>query len=103
MASQLAQAHEAAKQSPQQAVELYNSVLFADKADNVTMSDRETALLALAAMYEQMQDASALTTLINSSQQFLVTISKAKSSKLIRTLVDHFNGISGALQVQIST
>ncbi|KAJ2569072.1 26S proteasome regulatory subunit rpn6 [Coemansia sp. RSA 1807] len=67
------------------------------------MSDRETALLALAALYEQMQDASALTTLINGSQQFLVTISKAKSSKLIRTLVDRFNGISGALQVQIST
>ncbi|KAJ2357153.1 26S proteasome regulatory subunit rpn6 [Coemansia erecta] len=103
MASLLDQAHEAAKQSPQQGAELYSSVLFADKAADVSQAEREAALVALAALYEQMQDAPALTKLINSSQSFLVAVSKAKSSKLIRTLVDRFNGIPNALQAQIST
>ncbi|KAJ1750502.1 26S proteasome regulatory subunit rpn6 [Coemansia sp. RSA 989] len=103
MASTLEQAQAAAKQSPQQAVELYNSVLFAQQSDSVSLVDRETALLALAALFERMQDAAALTTLINNSQSFLIAVSKAKSSKLIRTLVDRFNGIPGALQAQINT
>ncbi|KAJ2451456.1 26S proteasome regulatory subunit rpn6 [Coemansia sp. RSA 2336] len=103
MASTLEQAQATAKQSPQQAVELYNSVLFAQQSDSVSLVDRETALLALAALFERMQDAAALTALINNSQPFLIAVSKAKSSKLIRTLVDRFNGIPGALQAQINT
>ncbi|KAJ2315543.1 26S proteasome regulatory subunit rpn6 [Coemansia sp. Cherry 401B] len=103
MASSLDQANAAAAQSPQQAAKLYSSVLFAEPSSTVSASERETALLSLATLYERMHDAAALTNLINSSQPFLVTVSKAKSSKLIRTLVDRFNGIPGALQAQIST
>ncbi|KAJ2833362.1 26S proteasome regulatory subunit rpn6 [Coemansia sp. 'formosensis'] len=50
-----------------------------------------------------MQDAAALTKLINGSQGYLTAVSKAKSSKLIRTLVDRFNGIEGGIQPQIAT
>ncbi|KAJ2158632.1 26S proteasome regulatory subunit rpn6 [Coemansia sp. RSA 552] len=103
MPSLLEQAHEAAKQSPQQASELYRSVLLAEQSADTSSADREAALLELAALYERMQDAAALQNLISSSQPFLVTVSKAKSSKLIRTLVDRFSGIPGALQAQIDT
>ncbi|KAJ1828201.1 26S proteasome regulatory subunit rpn6 [Coemansia sp. RSA 2599] len=104
MASQqLEQAHALAKESPQQAVEIYMSVLHADQASAIAVSERETALLSLAALFERMQDAAALTNLINGSQSYLITVSKAKSSKLIRTLVDRFDGIPGGLQPQIAT
>ncbi|KAI9506182.1 26S proteasome regulatory subunit rpn6 [Coemansia spiralis] len=103
MPTPLEQAFNAEKESPQQAVEIYKSVLFAAAASNVSASEREVALLSLAALFEKMQDAAALTGLINSSQNFLITVSRAKSSKLIRTLVDRFNGISGGLQPQINT
>ncbi|KAJ2799549.1 26S proteasome regulatory subunit rpn6 [Coemansia guatemalensis] len=103
MSSLLDRAQAAANQSPQQAVELYSSVLFAENSDNVSVVDREVALLSLAVLFERMQDAAALTKLINDSQPYLVTVSKAKSSKLIRTLVDRFNGIQGGLQAQIGT
>ncbi|KAJ1733631.1 26S proteasome regulatory subunit rpn6 [Coemansia biformis] len=103
MASQLEQARAAAGSSPQQAAELYNAVLFADSASDVSVADREVALLSLAALFERLQDAASLTRLINGSQHYLVTVSKAKASKLIRQLVDRFDGIQGALQAQIST
>ncbi|KAJ2778023.1 26S proteasome regulatory subunit rpn6 [Coemansia javaensis] len=103
MSSQLEQAREAAQSSPQRAVELYSAVLFAEQADGPSVAEREAALLALAALFERMQDAAALTRLINSSQGYLVTVSRAKSSKLVRQLVDRFNGIQGGLQAQIST
>ncbi|KAJ2228840.1 26S proteasome regulatory subunit rpn6 [Coemansia sp. RSA 1722] len=104
MASQqLEQAHALAKEAPQQAVEIYASVLHADQTSDTTIAERETALLSLAALFERMQDAAALTNLINGSQNYLVTVSKAKSSKLIRTLVDRFDGIQGGLQPQIAT
>ncbi|KAJ1842966.1 26S proteasome regulatory subunit rpn6, partial [Coemansia sp. RSA 486] len=104
MASQqLEQAHALAKEAPQQAVEIYASLLHADQTSDTTIAERETALLSLAALFERMQDAAALTNLINGSQKYLVTVSKAKSSKLIRTLVDRFDGIQGGLQPQIAT
>ncbi|KAJ2595995.1 26S proteasome regulatory subunit rpn6 [Coemansia sp. RSA 1721] len=104
MASQqLEQAHALAKEAPQQAVEIYASLLHADQTSDTTIAERETALLSLAALFERMQDAAALTNLINGSQNYLVTVSKAKSSKLIRTLVDRFDGIQGGLQPQIAT
>ncbi|KAJ1724349.1 26S proteasome regulatory subunit rpn6 [Coemansia erecta] len=103
MASQLEKAHALTKESPQNAAEIYASVLHADQSSDVSVADRESALLSLAALFERMQDAAALTNLINSSQNYLVTVSKAKSSKLIRTLVDRFDGIPGGLQPQIAT
>ncbi|KAJ1950687.1 26S proteasome regulatory subunit rpn6 [Linderina pennispora] len=103
MAAQLEQAQNLAKESPQQAAALFSSVLFADKSSAVTVAERETALLSLAALFEQMQDAAALTKLINDSQSYLVSVSKAKSSKIIRTLVDRFSGIQGGQQPQIRT
>ncbi|KAJ2381880.1 26S proteasome regulatory subunit rpn6 [Coemansia sp. RSA 2611] len=103
MASQLEQAKRLAKEAPQQATELYSSVLFADSTSSYTVADREVALLSMAALFERMQDAVALTKLINGSQGYLTSVSKAKSSKLIRTLVDRFNGIEGGLQPQIAT
>ncbi|KAJ2012997.1 26S proteasome regulatory subunit rpn6, partial [Coemansia sp. S85] len=103
MASQLEQAKRLAKEAPQQAIELYSSVLFADSTSSYTVADREVALLSMAALFERMQDAVALTKLINGSQGYLTSVSKAKSSKLIRTLVDRFNGIEGGLQPQIAT
>ncbi|KAJ2323630.1 hypothetical protein IWW51_003662, partial [Coemansia sp. RSA 2702] len=71
MASSLDQANAAAAQSPQQAAKLYSSVLFAEPSSTVSASERETALLSLATLYERMHDAAALTNLINSSQPFL--------------------------------
>lgn len=100
---QLERAHELIKDSPQQAIEIYSSILYADKSDNVSMADREAALLSLAALFERMQDAASLTKLINGSQQYLISVSKAKSSKIIRTLVDRFSGIEGGLQPQVAT
>ncbi|KAJ1876393.1 hypothetical protein LPJ71_011519, partial [Coemansia sp. S17] len=79
MASQLEQAQRLAKEAPQQAIELYSSVLFADSASSFTVADREVALLSLAALFERMQDAAALTKLINGSQGYLTAVSKAKS------------------------
>ncbi|KAJ2546748.1 26S proteasome regulatory subunit rpn6 [Coemansia sp. RSA 1933] len=103
MSTQLTQALNAEKESPQQAAEIYKSVLFADKASDTSASERETALLSLAALFERMQDADALTGLINSSQAFLISVPRAKSSKLVRVLVDRFSGIHGGLQSQINT
>ncbi|KAI7828373.1 PCI-domain-containing protein [Kickxella alabastrina] len=91
MTSQLEQAHALVKDSPQQAIEIYNSILHAGQETSVSIADRER------------QDAAALTSLINSSQNYLTVVSRAKSSKLIRTLVDRFDGIQGGLQPQIAT
>ncbi|KAJ2722182.1 26S proteasome regulatory subunit rpn6 [Coemansia sp. Benny D115] len=103
MSVQLEQAHAIAKESPQQAAEIYNSILHASQDSSVSIADREVALLSLAALFERMQDATGLTNLINSSHHYLTVVSKAKSSKLVRTLVDRFDGIQGGLQPQIST
>ncbi|KAJ2509607.1 26S proteasome regulatory subunit rpn6 [Coemansia sp. RSA 1939] len=103
MSTQLEQAHNTEKESPQQAAEIYKAVLHADSSSDVGTAERETALLSLAALYERMQDASSLTELINNAQGFLVSVPRAKSSRLVRLLVDRFNGIHGGIQPQINT
>ncbi|KAJ8583149.1 PCI-domain-containing protein [Rhizopogon salebrosus TDB-379] len=75
------------------------SALNADKEQS--LRDQESALIKLAELYRDQKDATGLAQVITLSRAFMSSTAKAKTAKLIRTLLNYFNTIPNSRQTQI--
>ncbi|SPO25788.1 probable 26S proteasome non-atpase regulatory subunit Rpn6 [Ustilago trichophora] len=70
-------------------------------SDDAFLKEQEAALLRLGELYRDTKDADALAETVRSSRTFMSSIAKAKTAKLVRTLIDYFHDIPGSQQTQI--
>ncbi|KAJ1028098.1 hypothetical protein NDA13_003546 [Ustilago tritici] len=70
-------------------------------ADDAFLKEQEASLLRLGELYRDTKDANALAETVCSSRTFMSNIAKAKTAKLVRTLIDYFEDIPGSRQTQI--
>ncbi|KAJ7287638.1 proteasome regulatory particle subunit [Mycena rebaudengoi] len=95
--------------SPQKAQRLYELVLERPIPPNITpeehaqtLREQETALLRLGSLFRDQQNAEGLAQVITLSRGFFMSsTAKAKTAKLIRTLLNHFTSIPDSTPTQI--
>jgi len=80
---------------------LYKRVLDGQSGDEQALRDQETALVKLGRLYRDEKNALALADVVRSSLAFMSSTAKAKTAKLIRTLIDFFSDIPNSEQIQI--
>ncbi|KAG2121942.1 proteasome regulatory particle subunit [Suillus clintonianus] len=107
----LKQAADIASSNPKRAEELYKQILdttastsngsAANTDKEQSLRDQESALIKLAELYRDQKDASGLAQVITLSRSFMSSTAKAKTAKLIRTLLNYFNSIPNSRQTQI--
>ncbi|KAI9296870.1 PCI-domain-containing protein, partial [Neoconidiobolus thromboides FSU 785] len=71
-----------------------------DNSDS-SVKAKEIAILKLGSIYQEKKNAEGLSSLLRSSHDFFTIIPKAKTSKIIRSLIDNFKGIPESLNLQI--
>ncbi|GJE98960.1 26S proteasome subunit RPN6-domain-containing protein [Phanerochaete sordida] len=105
---QLKQAGELAKSDPKRAEQIYNEILGkatnkdATAAENAeTLRHQEAALVKLGELYRDQNNAEGVAEVINKSRTFMSSTAKAKTAKLIRTLLDFFNPIPNSADIQM--
>ncbi|KAF8231095.1 proteasome regulatory particle subunit [Tricholoma matsutake] len=109
----LAQAESIASSNPSRAENLYKQILndtaastsneTRDEESSQNLRDQETALVKLGALYRDQKNAKGLAEVITLSRAFMSSTAKAKTAKLIRTLLDFFAAIHNSRQIQIDT
>jgi len=90
------------KTSPDEAIKYYKNVLstnYESKEENARA--KEIAILKLGEIYSSQKKPNELADLIRSSRSFLISIPKAKSAKIERTLIDLFSKIENTLPQQV--
>ncbi|KAG1725713.1 proteasome regulatory particle subunit [Suillus paluster] len=107
----LKQAADLASSNPKRAEELYKEILNSTGSTSngstvnaekeQSLRDQEAALIKLAELYRDQKDASGLAQVITLSRSFMSSTAKAKTAKLIRTLLNYFNSIPNSRQTQI--
>ena len=104
--SRLAAADEAIAKGNQSQGEAILKDIIAQKPkvdDEEALKLQEGALLRLGRLYRDTSNAEALASVIRSSRGFMTSIAKAKTAKLIRSLLDYFSAIPDSQTIQIST
>ncbi|KAF8338166.1 PCI-domain-containing protein [Cantharellus anzutake] len=100
-ATYLSEADSLIKTDARKAESLYQKVLQTPKGSDDALKDQESALIKLGQLYRDEKNASALAELVKTSRGFMSAAAKAKTAKLIRTLINYFSEIPGSEKVQI--
>ncbi|KAJ7334664.1 hypothetical protein DFH08DRAFT_784698 [Mycena albidolilacea] len=95
--------------TPQKAEQIYQDILSRPTPPNITpeahaqvLREQEAALLQLGGLYRDQQNAEGLAKVITLSRGFFMSsTAKAKTAKLIRTLLNHFGTIPNSTETQI--
>lgn len=94
--------------NPTKAEALYKQVLESASATDASSSEKdqslrhqETALVSLGELYRDQKNAKGVSEVITLSRSFVSSTAKAKTAKLIRTLLDFFTPIPNSHQAQI--
>ncbi|KAG8738743.1 26S proteasome regulatory subunit rpn6 [Ceratobasidium sp. 414] len=97
MEARLEEANTAVKTDPQRAEQVYKSLLDAKAANDDELRYQETALVRLGRLYQDSSlgwsNAQGLAELVTASRAFMSSTAKAKTAKLIRTLIDNLSAI----------
>ncbi|KAI6124760.1 proteasome regulatory particle subunit [Pisolithus croceorrhizus] len=96
---------EAKDANPKRAEEIYKQILVSSAStSNVerdqVLRDQENAMIKLAELYRDQKNAQGLAEVITLSRSFMSSTAKAKTAKLIRTLLNYFNDIPNSRQTQ---
>ncbi|SCV67482.1 BQ2448_5093 [Microbotryum intermedium] len=72
--------------------------------DDQLLREKETAIVELGQLYRDRQDATALAQVVRDSTSLMQHLAKAKTAKLVRTLLDQLSAIpnSSALQIKVT-
>ena len=98
----LAAAQEHQEAQPQRAVEkLREIVLGHHPNDAESIKIKEQALQKLASLYAKQHDATALRTLLAELRPLFSSIPKAKTAKIVRTLVDTIAKVPNSTAIQV--
>ncbi|KZT55030.1 proteasome regulatory particle subunit [Calocera cornea HHB12733] len=98
----LQQAAEVAKTDPKKAEEMLKEILASKSENEEATRDQEGALMQLAQLYRDEGNAEALADVVRMSRQFMSSTAKAKSAKLVRTLIDYFAPLPSSTAIQTS-
>ncbi|KAG8935613.1 26S proteasome regulatory subunit rpn6 [Tulasnella sp. 419] len=96
----LAEANAIVDTNPKEAEKIYLGILQEPNTDEQHLRDQEAALVKLGQIYANSKDAQSLAGVVRSSRAFMSSTAKAKTAKLIRTLIDYFASIPGSEPVQ---
>lgn len=69
--------------------------------DELLLAEQEAALLRLGELHRDQKDAEGLAATVRDSRQFMSSIAKAKTAKLVRILIDYFFAIPNSEHIQI--
>ncbi|KAI0076431.1 PCI-domain-containing protein [Panus rudis PR-1116 ss-1] len=104
----LKEAQSVAASDPSKAEALYKELLASTAGKDVPVREREEilrhqeqALVKLGELYRDQKNAKGVAEVINMSRSFMSSTAKAKTAKLIRTLLDFFTPIPNSKQIQI--
>ncbi|RHZ89278.1 hypothetical protein Glove_16g191 [Diversispora epigaea] len=97
----LQRAEDLAKFAPEEAAEIYNSILAQNAANDDVIKEQEIALVKLGELYRDHRKAKELSLMIRSSRSFMASIARAKTAKIVKRLIDLFSEIPDSLQLQI--
>jgi len=91
---------------PKKAEAIYKSILQESKSEDehdkeARLKEQESALVKLAELYRDQKDAKGLAEVITMSRAFMSSTAKAKTAKLIRTLLDYFGLIPDSKETQM--
>ncbi|GAA6063938.1 hypothetical protein JCM10212_002136 [Sporobolomyces blumeae] len=97
----LAEAHALSDQQQQE--QAYQAILAqpAGPRDEELLRDKEQAVLSLGRIYRDQQNADKLASVVRDSRPLVQHLAKAKTAKMIRTLLDYFEPIPNSTKVQI--
>ncbi|ORX50531.1 PCI-domain-containing protein, partial [Hesseltinella vesiculosa] len=88
-------------QQTEEAIEAYRAILDEKSTNENILREQELAVLHLAEIYRELKLPKKLAELLRSSRDFMSTIAKAKTAKLIKSLIDMFSDIPDCLPLQI--
>ncbi|GFZ49123.1 26S proteasome regulatory subunit RPN6 [Saitozyma sp. JCM 24511] len=91
-----------ASSDPAKAEDLYRGILSRKAVDEDGLRDQEQALIKLGALYRDHKKSKELAQLVTDSRTFMAQIAKAKTAKLIRTLIDYFPPEARELQMKVT-
>ncbi|KAJ3198623.1 hypothetical protein HDU67_003485, partial [Dinochytrium kinnereticum] len=99
-AEQLESLSSLAATSPPQAIVGFTAIIQTGKPEEDTHA-KEVALIKLSELYGKQSNAEELAKLIRISKSILPNIAKAKAAKIVKSLIDQFSAIPGALSLQV--
>ncbi|CAM1504212.1 Fc.00g018030.m01.CDS01 [Cosmosporella sp. VM-42] len=102
--TRIQEAKKLTKSDPRKAEAIYKDIT--SKAPSATSDaatrEYETALISLGELYRDQKNTQELVTLIKESRSVFSSFAKAKSSKLVRTLLDLFKEIPNSTDIEIA-
>lgn len=102
LADQLAKATDLSKADPRAAVPVLKDIIFGnDLSDAETSKAKEQAIQALTDAYVKLQEAKLLSDLLPQLRSYFAGIAKAKTAKIVRTIVDQIAKIPNTTQLQV--
>ena len=102
MSSLQQQLDEAGKAEPAAAVTGLRGIALGDHPDDAeTVKVREAAVQQLADLYAKQKDAAALKQLLVELRPMFATIAKAKTAKLVRTIIEAIARVPDSTQLQV--
>lgn len=106
LSEQLQEARNLAKNEDYSGADVkYKEIIFADNSDRAsnskTLQEQEAAILEVGKIYQKLQDAEKLRNLLSESRSVLGNFAKSKTAKIVKTLIEYFDGVKGSLDVQI--
>lgn len=106
LSEQLQEARNLAKNEDYSGAEVkYKEIIFADNSDRAsnskTLQEQEAAILEIGKIYQKLQDAEKLRKLLSESRSVLGHFAKSKTAKIVKTLIEYFDGVKGSLDIQI--
>ncbi|KAL2105330.1 hypothetical protein VUR80DRAFT_8540 [Thermomyces stellatus] len=98
------QAQKLRKEDPRKAEKLLSDIISETPSVNseAAVKEYETALIALGELYRDEKDTAKLVELITTSRTVLSSFAKAKTAKLVKTLLDFFHDIPNSIDTQVA-
>lgn len=102
LSEQYASAQELEETQPQQAISKLRDILLGEQANDAdSIKVKEQALQSLANLYAKQRDASALRKLLTDLRPLFALIPKAKTAKIVRTVIDTIAKVPNSTDVQV--
>lgn len=99
----LESADEVAAVSPESAVEAYLSIVNSvEYTDDIALKIKEQALYQLTKLHVEARNFDAVIELLRETNGLFATISKAKTAKIVRTIIEIVSAVPDAVEVQIN-
>jgi len=90
------------KISPEKSMATFHRFVFdVDVTDEEFLRYKELSVLKLGELYRDHKDAEGISKLIRSTKGFLLSVSKAKTTKIVRSLIDLLSDLPSARTLQI--